>query len=385
MKSTANPGESEKFSFARPFALWIGGIWSGKNPLQLIEIAKQLPHLDFVVVGPSRDRELLEEFNKEKPPNVYYLGAVIGAKKIDLIRKCATGISTSLRETFGWVPFEFLSEGKPVICHPLPAFKQLYRNLPIYANTTADFVRQIRVLQRSNFKTHFDRGDLLAFQERYSVEKAADAMVRRCSGRSMSVFAIDTDLSSDYVSGLFLVDWQLWKSICDKGIEFGIISNGKRYATEFRLTERTTLIPAALLLVKEKIEYLDGSNEIGAIMVRKLLRFLAYTLEPLSYVFSFVRYASSSEVILSEGHAQAAAAIAAKLLLRKRAMCMFHDNRLFMEPWDASRPFMVRVFSAILSRFVIRFADRVVVVSETLREQIVRFKLDPGRVGLLWP
>lgn len=364
--------------------LWIGGIWSGKNPLQVNEIANELPDVDFVVVGPSRDNDLLERFKREKPSNVHYLGAVVGARKTSLIRKSSAGLSTSIKETFGWVPFEFLREGKPVICHPLDAFKELYGNLLIYAGTTADFVGQVQRLRRNRFKASFDRRALLEFQEKYSMEKAADAIVRKCSGKSLTVFAIDTNQASDYVSGLFLVDWQLWRSICDKGIKFSIISNGSRFADRFRLRERTTLIPSALLLMEERIVHLDAENRKGAAITRKLLRFLVYTLEPLCYVFSFMKHDPSSEAILSEGHAQAAAAVAAKLLLRRKVMCLFHDERLFTEPWDMSRPFMVRVFSTILSRFLIRYADQVLVVSGTLRNQILRFHIDPGRVSLLW-
>ncbi|MGA2973269.1 MAG: glycosyltransferase [Candidatus Bathyarchaeia archaeon] len=370
--------------FTRRFVLWIGGIWSVKNPLQVIDIARQLPELDFVVIGPSKDRALLEEFMRRKTANVRYLGAITGEAKTDLIRNCSAGLSTSLRETFGWVPFEFLNEGKPIICPPLDSFRELYGALPDYATTTADFVNQLKRLRKNGFRTSVDAKALKKFREKYSLVKAADSIIRKLSSRSITILARDTDPVSDYVTGFLLVDWQLWRNIHDRGIELRIISNGSKFAIHFGLTKQTSVIPRIALLLKDKAEKLEGATRMSTILVRKSLRLIIYVIEPMSYVHTLIRQRAISKIILADGYAQIAAAILAKMFFRTKVVCLLHDDAFYRDIWDANSPLVWRIFSAALTWSLIRYADRIIVVSDTLRREILHFYPHSEKISLLW-
>lgn len=372
------------FEFTRRFVLWIGGIWSVKNPLQVIDIARQMPEVDFAVIGPSKDKALFERFMKEKTANVHYLGTITGDSKTALIRACAVGLTTSVRETFGWVPFEFLREGKPVVCRPLESFRELYGDLPFYATTTDDFVGQLKKLQKNEFKATLDAEAILRFQEKYSFVKAADATIRKLSHRSITIFACDIDLASDYVTGFLMVDWQLWRNIYDRKLELRIISNGVKFAALFGLKEQTTVIPRAVLILKDRGEELEGTTRISTILSRKMLRFVISFLEPISYVYSLTRRRALSEFILAEGYPQIAAAILTKLIFRTRTACLLHDDSFYREIWYTNRPFLWRVFNAALTWGILRYVDRIIVVSPMLREQILRFYSHPEKISLLW-
>jgi glycosyltransferase involved in cell wall biosynthesis len=89
----------------RPFVLWIGVLHALKRPLQVIDIAKMIPEIDFVMIGWTEDKSIAARLEIEKPTNLYYLGVVSNDLKRDLIEKCSAGLTTSEYEGFGLTPF----------------------------------------------------------------------------------------------------------------------------------------------------------------------------------------------------------------------------------------------------------------------------------------
>jgi hypothetical protein len=365
--------------------LWIGGIWSVKNPLQIIDIAKEVPDLNFLVVGSSRDPPLLKRFMEQKTTNVHYLGPVTDPLKTTLIRKCSVGLATSRRETFGWTPLEFLKEGKPVVCPPLRAFKEIYGDLLFYAHTTGEFVERMKELQENDFRTAFDEKAVLDLQRKYSFDKAADFIMRKLSAGQITILARDTSTRSDYVAGFFLVDWKLWKSMHDEGADLWIISDGTKYATEFGLSERIFLISSRLVSLREKTKELEQATRRLEILNRKLMRLALFVMEPLSYVYSYLRHPqrTSSEVILAEGRSQIAAAIILKLVFRLKTACLLHDDNFYLEIWEDNVPVLAKIFNAIFVRSL-RNIDHLIVVSEMLRKEVLLFYPYPDRVTVMW-
>ena len=343
-----------------------------------------MPELNFVLIGSSRDKELLRRFLTDKPPNVEYLGSVTGDPKIELIRKCSAGLSTSVRETFGWVPFEFFKEGKTVVCPPIRSFKELYGDMPIYARTTEDFVNELKKLEKHDFHFSIDTKKLRRFEETYSLSKAADATVRKLSNRSITVLTRDTELPSDYVAGFLLVDWQLWRNIFDRNIDLRIISNGHKFAIQFGLGDQTSEIPRTVRILEARAERLEATEELSSTIARKIIRLVVYMVEPVCYVYSLMRRRAFSEFVLADGYAQITAAILTKLLFRIRAACLLHDDDFYRDISDQRLPLMWRILNAVLTRMLFRYVDQIIVVSSTLREEVAKFCPRPERITLLW-
>jgi hypothetical protein len=353
----------------RPFALWIGVIELHKDPLKMIEIARAIPEMDFVMLGAPSNRSVVGQLMTEKPPNLYYVGPLSDQSKIDLIQRSSVGLTTSKNEGFGWVPFEFLTAGKPVLANRLSVFEEIYGDLLVYAHDVAGFVKQLRKLYDEDFKTNIDREAMQRFLTKYDFAKAASGLVKRFNVTSLTVFTRDLPVGSDAVFGLHLVNWKLLKSLVDSGVDVRIFSYGKKFCTMFGLTDRTREVGRFLLPLRRNMYLLERSTRSLDKVKRKILNLALLSLEPFSFLFSYIRNRSEapSRFVIATDVSQVFAAIMLKCILRLRVACLIHDMIFAMPIWKG-RSVVMKIYFLVFTHSL-GYLDYISVVSKaTLRE-----------------
>lgn len=373
-------GEFEKMKATRPFALTIGVMIPPKNPLEVIEIARAVPEMDFILIGSPRDKGLVAKFVSSKPKNVRYLGAVAESTKLRLIDRCAIGLTTSLKEEFGWIPFEFLTKGKPVVGRPLASFLEIYGDMMIYARSVEEFRDRLRELYSRRFKWPVDLARLRKLREKYTIPAAAKRILRISNAHV--IITPDLPMDSDYISGLFLVDWQFWKAILRLKDDITIFSDGIKFSAQFGLLDRTIIIPSAVRAIRRETNRLRFSNGVMRVLKRTILTLALLFLEPICFIRLYGGYATRTRLpppVLAEGVNQIIAAAALKTVFHTRVTCLLHDVRFYGE----EATFFAKAYN-MLFLHCLRTMDQILVVSNSLRDQLLRFYSHDDRVHTIW-
>jgi len=344
--------------------------------------------MDFKVIGSlsPRDKALLDRFLSEKPPNVYYLGPATGRLRQELVQQCSVGLTTSTRETFGWVPFEFITQGKPIIGPPLRSFKEIYGDLVIYATTTNGFIERLRELRKNRFRPNFGKDAILQLKNKYDLSKAAERILESIRSDSLTIFTRDTSSRSTYIAGFHLVSWRLWKRIEEKGARLQIVSNGNKYAAVFHLESCATSVPNWILFLKDKMNSLEETTQPLELVHRKILRAITLLLEPLWFVFSYIgiRKRMRSEWILAEGDPQMLAAVLLKFVFGSKIACLLHDDPFYRTIWQREAPLAIRIYNLVINTSL-RKIDNIIVVSKMLQQELLNFYPHRERVIVMWP
>lgn len=103
---------------SRSYIAWIGNIREAKNIPLLIEIAKKLPKVEFVIAGKvlNKASKLLEEFNLlVELENVRYLGFLNTAQIAEVLAQSYFLLNTSHFEGFSNTYLEAFAAGTPVL------------------------------------------------------------------------------------------------------------------------------------------------------------------------------------------------------------------------------------------------------------------------------
>jgi hypothetical protein len=367
----------------RPFVLWIGALTPLKGPLDVIDIARALPAVDFVMIGYPYDRSILDRLLKEKTSNLHYLGCVSDRVKNDLIRWSSAGITTSKYEGFGWVPFEFLTANKPVLAYPLPVFREIYGHLIIYVDDVHAFVDQIRHLSRQAFKTKVEPGQIERLQTRWNLKSAASRIMNILNLTSLVIFSRDRPADSEMIAGADLVNWKLWRSMTDIGVEVQIFANGAKYTKQFDLASRTTQVCRQLTFVKKLRDASDKRMDPVNRGVLKVLDFALRLLEPACYVFSYLRKNRvASRYVLVDGESTVFAGLFVKLVFGSKLLCLIHDARFISYDYFTSS-FPMKVYYRLFAHGL-RYVDKIIVVSRTVLNELSRIGLGRDKIVLIW-
>jgi len=368
----------------RPFGLWIGVLTSLKSPLELVDIARMVPQMDFVMVGWACDRSIADQLEAEKPANLYYLGAVPDNLKRELIGKCCVGLTTSKYEGFGLTPFEFLGAGKPVLAYPLEVFREVYGDLIIYAQDLDDFAQHLRQLYNKRFCAPVDTGAVARRQARYDLAEAASRIVRRLHARSLLIFTEDASIDQDAIAGYYLLQWRLWNLIRESGIDLHILANGRKFSTEFDLMDRTMQVGGLVELLRRRIETLRQSQKHLARVEGRVAYLLMRTLEPMCYVYRYIaeRRDLPAKAIVATGYSQVFGGIIVKCIFGLRLACLVHDARLQRYTWARSSLFMKIYYLAYMH--VLHHVDLIMLVSNTMRNELLNYYPYADRLMVIW-
>lgn len=376
--------EAQRSIGKRPFCLWIGVLAQLKGPLEVIDIARMVPEIDFVMLGWSWDRSIANRLQAEKPTNLYYLGAVPGDLKDELIKKCSVGLTTSKYEGFGMVPFEFLSAGKPVLAYPLEVFREVYGDLIIYADSIDEFAQLLRQLCSKRSSVTVDADAVARGQARYDLAKAASTIVRRLDARSLLVFTQDVSTGTDEISGCYLFEWRLWKLLKESGIDLHIFANGGKFSTQFGLADLTTQVGRILRYLRCHMKALEQSPKCQDMAKRRIIDLSIRILEPSCYVHRYMarRKDVPSTAIIASGYSQVLGAVILKYLFGLKLVCLEHDARLYRYDWAGSSLLMKVYYLAYMH--VLRHVDLIMLVSNTMRKEFLEYYPHEDKFMVIW-
>jgi hypothetical protein len=372
----------------RPFALWIGVLTALKSPLEMIDIARAIPEMDFVMIGSTwaTEKYIANQLVAEKPANLHYLGPVSNRSKRDLIQKCSVGLTTSKYEGFGLTPFEFLTAGKPVLSYPLKVFKEVYGDLIIYANNVSDFVKHIRHLRVSGFEVDISQDTVCERQKRYSLHRAARNIMNMFELESLVIFTQDVDIDSDCIAGFYLVQWKLWQILRDSGVDLRVFANGRKFSREFNMTDRTFRVGGILFQLGKETGGARARG-LGSIRVlrRKIASLFLHLAEPWCYVCQYIirRAELHSRFIIATGQPQIFAGIIVKTIFRLKLACLIHDAYFYRAISARDLSFPMKVYNLVFTHSL-RYVDRIVLVSKTMLEEISTFYPHHDRLMVMW-
>jgi hypothetical protein len=293
-------------------------------------------------------------------------------------------LTTSKYEGFGWVPFEFISEEKPVLGYPLKPFKEIYGDMLIYANNVSEFVTRLKELYANDFRIPTNKNAIRALKTKYDLDHAAARIVKRINSRSLVVFTPDVLDNSNRIAGFLLIDWRLWKGMIETGVDIEIISEGTRYSREFHLESHTMRIPDTIMLLRERVASLETVSGALPILGRKTLRLVLLLAEPLCFVGLYLKKRNQlrSKYVIAEGQSQLFGAITLKFIFRQLKVGFFlHDSRGYRAAFGM--PALFRAYNLIFVRSL-RYVDHIFAVSNSAMEELLEFYPFRDRVMTIW-
>jgi glycosyltransferase involved in cell wall biosynthesis len=131
-----------KMKKKEPFVLFVGRLAKQKGIEYLIDAAKKLPHVKFVIVGKG---ELEGELKRTAPPNVEFTGFVPEKKLVDLYSRALIFCLPSLGETFGFVQLEAMASG----CAIVSTIQIDYKGINVDAENVEQLTKAINHLTKN--------------------------------------------------------------------------------------------------------------------------------------------------------------------------------------------------------------------------------------------
>lgn len=112
----------KKYGISKPFALFIGRLDASKRPHWVIEVARKLKQMQFIVSG---NGTLEAELKKSAPANVLFYGRLPRQDLLDCYKASFALLMPSLTETEGLVAQEAMACGTPVLTSDLDVLKEV--------------------------------------------------------------------------------------------------------------------------------------------------------------------------------------------------------------------------------------------------------------------
>jgi hypothetical protein len=362
----------------------------------MIEIARALPTIQFIMIGSPWDASILDQLMRERTPNLQYLGPVADRTKNSLIRKSSAGITTSKYEGFGWIPFEFLTAGKPVLAYPLDVFREIYGDLIIYVDDVSGFIRKLMELQQKAFRVKIDSGMVSQLKKRWNFTRAASRISAVLHLNSLVIFTRDYPENSSMILGCDVVNWKLWKSLSNSGIQTQIFANGTKYTVRSRLGGQTTIVGRRVAYLRRLRSLMNRSLGLDADCVRnggglntidnvaiKLLDFGFLLLEPIGYVYAYMKNRNKfhPQYIAASEPSSIFAALLIKRFYGVQVIGLVHDTDFYDNMSRLSIP--KKAYNSIYVT-CLRRVDRILAVSRETMKSLSRIYPDSERLILLW-
>jgi glycosyltransferase involved in cell wall biosynthesis len=144
-----NPGvDFNKFKMKKkePFVLFVGNMIKRKGLDNLIQVAKELENVNFILVGRGKEKERLESIASK---NVKFLGYVPDKKLVDLYSKAMVFCLPSIGEGFGLVLLEAMASG----CGIISTIPLNYEGIRIEVDNKLDLKNAIESMMKNPKKT----------------------------------------------------------------------------------------------------------------------------------------------------------------------------------------------------------------------------------------
>jgi glycosyltransferase involved in cell wall biosynthesis len=158
----------------RNYVVWVGVLRRPKRPDLLLEIAKSLPNVHFVVCGGLSSHRTPQGYAEpivdglKALSNVQYLGQVAPAKTLDIIGNAGILLSTSELEGFPSVFLEAWASGTPVVSLKIDPDQVIQRKkLGVVSGTPERAIKDILALMQAT-----DQREEMACRARQHVKDA---------------------------------------------------------------------------------------------------------------------------------------------------------------------------------------------------------------------
>ncbi|MFH1107560.1 MAG: glycosyltransferase [Candidatus Micrarchaeota archaeon] len=132
-----------KYGIAEPFALFIGRLDASKQPHWVVEVARRLPQMQFIISGAGT---LEAELRKGAPPNVLFYGRLPRQDLLDCYNAAFALLMPSLVETEGLVAQEAMACGTPVLISDLDILKEVVGSGGIACSNSLDMYDKLKTL-----------------------------------------------------------------------------------------------------------------------------------------------------------------------------------------------------------------------------------------------
>ncbi|OFK59579.1 hypothetical protein HMPREF2811_04380 [Globicatella sp. HMSC072A10] len=133
----------------------VGQVQTRKGVLDFIEIAKQLPEVQFIWAGGFSFGKITDGYDqltaviKNPPSNVKFVGIVDREQMNELYNACDLLLTTSYNELFPVSILEAVNSGLPILVRDLDLYEKIYFTDYLRANNNEAFVDYIKELMTS--------------------------------------------------------------------------------------------------------------------------------------------------------------------------------------------------------------------------------------------
>lgn len=134
----------------------VGQVQTRKGVLDFIEIAKQLPEVQFIWAGGFSFGKITDGYDQltaviQNPPaNVKFVGIVDREEMNDLYNACDLLLTTSYNELFPVSILEAVNSGLPILVRDLDLYEKIYFTDYLRANTNEEFIHHINELMTNS-------------------------------------------------------------------------------------------------------------------------------------------------------------------------------------------------------------------------------------------
>ncbi len=137
----ANAGRfRKKYGLEKPFALFVGRLDSSKQPHWVIEIARGMKDVQFVISG---NGTLEAQLKSMAPKNVTFFPRFPRQDLLDAYAACSTLMMPSLIETEGLVAQEAMACGAPVLISDLDILKEVVGKAGFACRSSAEMASKL--------------------------------------------------------------------------------------------------------------------------------------------------------------------------------------------------------------------------------------------------
>lgn len=166
------------------YILSLGRLERGKGLEILLatfqSLSKEIPYPLVIAGRPLHDENYLETLKKQAPPNVLFVGEVLGEAKQKILADCLLYVQASLHEGLSLSLLEALNQGCAVLVSDIPPNKEAVGNAGFYFKNQdgQDFVLQLKKIlpRRAELEKMGERGRQ-KIQEEFSWKRRGPAIL----------------------------------------------------------------------------------------------------------------------------------------------------------------------------------------------------------------
>ena len=155
---------------------FVGHVQRTKGILEIIDVAKQFPEIDFKLAGPVAN----EIINLNLPSNITLLGAISKNEVRELLEKSDLFLFPSYTEGFANALLEAMAMGLPIITTPVGANCDMIESsggIVVSVANSVEVVNAINLLKDSSKRIEISRWNINKVKEEYSTEKVMKKLI----------------------------------------------------------------------------------------------------------------------------------------------------------------------------------------------------------------